>query len=486
MQPPTCLSVPRALAALMTLGVLPLLDAREPPTRAVPDEPRAAAPATEKPDSPPPPERPAHGVALHVETLSGLEPLFGDTIPPLSLEDDADNGLELRAGDRSFTVGDLLFLSFTPVPSGPRGPVQLRLLGDDMLWVRVRERTDDVDEDSVRVESPAFAAKGALPGPGSRDLNLEHVRRFLFRDAFESIGALRTFEARLRKSDSKGSLETDVLHLKSGDPIEGFLDDLGEKSVAFAADGLGDLDLALEKVKAVALSQETGAPQKTTDKPGRPDEPASGSPRGPSVRVYLQDGGLLSGRLESLSSASLTLRHARLRDVVLRLSEIAQIGFLGGRCQFLSDLDPVAHKEHLGAVFRRKMPFRRDANVLGGPLRVDGRTYPKGLGVHAYSRLEYDVAASFERFQATIALDETARPRGATGARGAAGAVVFRVYLDDEELFERSMTHDDAPAQVDLPIAAGRRLVLEVDFGKGDFQMALDRADWCSARVIKK
>lgn len=471
-------------AALTTIAFVALgwaLEARA-QVPAEPPKPEAIV-ADETPPAPPSP-----GVSLSVETLAGLEKLRGEGVPPLSIDSDAGAGLVLRAGDRRFAVGDLLFLSFGPGTPSAQGPVRLRLTGGDSLWGRIRERTDDVDEDSVRVESLVFAAKGGQPGPGVRDIDIGKVRLFLFQDAFESARARRIFEERLWKLGEADPLETDVLHLKSGDPIEGFLDDIGDTTITFGADKLGDLDLAFAKVRAVALAEED-----VTDEDAADDEDDSkkknavtASPSRPSVRVYFRDGGRLSGRLSSLSSTAVTVQHAQLGDVELRLSEVAQIGFLGGRCQFLSDLEPVTRKEHLGALFRRKMPCRRDANVLGGPLRIAGKTYPKGLGVHAYSRLEYDVAGTFSRFQATIGLDEIARPRGNPGARGAAGAVVFRVFLDDKELLEQSMAFDDAPRQIDVSIAGGKRLALEVDFGKGDFQMALDRADWCSARVIKK
>lgn len=484
MTPPTTLSTPhrehppRSRVALTTITFIALGWAFEAhaQVRSEPPQPDAIA-ADETSPQPPDPT-----VALSVETVTGLEKLPGKAIPPLSIAGAAVDGLELRAGDRRFAVRDLLFLSFGSGKPGARGPVRLLLIGGDSLWGRIRERTDDVDEDSLHVESLIFPAEDGRHDPGVRDIDIAKVRFFLFREAFESAHARRVFEERLWKHGEAEPLETDVLHLKSGDPIEGFLDDIGNQTVAFGADKLGDLDLAFEKVKAVALSDEAVDDEDDREK----KDAATESPRRPSVRVYLRDGGRLSGRLSSLSSTTVTVQHAQLGDVDLRLSEVAQIGFLGGRCQFLSDVEPIARKEHLGAVFRGKMPCRRDANVLGGPLRVDGKTYPKGLGVHAYSRLEYDVAGSFERFQATIGLDEIARPRGNPGARGAAGAVVFRVFLDDKELLEQSMAFDDAPRQIDVPIASGQRLALEVDFGKGDFQMALDRADWCSARVIKK
>lgn len=44
--------------------------------------------------------------------------------------------------------------------------------------------------------------------------------------------------------------------------------------------------------------------------------------------------------------------------------------------------------------------------VSGGPLRVNGQTYERGIGTHSLSVLEYDLPAGVTRFTATAALDD--------------------------------------------------------------------------------
>ena len=47
------------------------------------------------------------------------------------------------------------------------------------------------------------------------------------------------------------------------------------------------------------------------------------------------------------------------------------------------------------------------------------------------------------------------------------------------------MRFTDPPQELDLHIVGGRTLSLEVDFGGKNLSAALDRANWCGARIIK-
>jgi hypothetical protein len=118
---------------------------------------------------------------------------------------------------------------------------------------------------------------------------------------------------------------------------------------------------------------------------------------------------------------------------------------------------------------------------------MGGTTRRKGLGVHSYSLLEFDLAAEFSRFRATLGLDDSARPEEAQPQGGDEGSVVFRVKLDGKVLFEKGMTWRDPPTPVDLSVEKGRLLALEVDYGppEGGFNLVRDRANWAEARVVK-
>ena len=100
-----------------------------------------------------------------------------------------------------------------------------------------------------------------------------------------------------------------------------------------------------------------------------------------------------------------------------------------------------------------------EAAGMGTPIRMAGQSYAKGVGVHAYSRLEYKLEGRFRRFQSIVGLDETARPAPHSVA---SGAVLFRVYVDGKKVAEISLSYKDPPRRLDLSVANGKTLGLEV------------------------
>jgi hypothetical protein len=405
------------------------------------------------------------GRELALELISGSESLPLDGLR-LGLEPAADGSSpRLRLGERLLPLEEVILLGFPQLP--PRGEepeVDLCLHGGDRLSGTIRGGGDDLVE-------LAAAAVSAVEPPGATAsalaIDLTHVAVILVRRAFaDEVSA-----SRFRRSLTGERRATDTLHLASGERLSGILDGVDQGGVRFSSERLGRRELAFSRVRALALASLEG------EKPARPG--------GVSIAVHLQNGSLLSGELESLSNERLILGHRQLGKLRIEVEAVAQLAVLGGRCQYLSDLEPARTHEHLGPLFRAKMPFQRDASVTGAPLRMGGKAFTKGLGVHAYSLLEYDLAGGFKRFQATIGLDESARPQGGEDGSGAAGAVVFRVHLDGKVLLELPLTHRDPPRAIDLPVAGGKRLGLEVDFGETDFHLALDRANWAEARVIR-
>jgi hypothetical protein len=119
-------------------------------------------------------------------------------------------------------------------------------------------------------------------------------------------------------------------------------------------------------------------------------------------------------------------------------------------------------------------PYREDRNVLDGMLRVGGRTFVKGLGVHGAARLSYAVPESARQFHAEAAVDDCA---------GGGGSVRFRVFVDGQPKYASPVARGgEAPLPVRVDISGAKRLDLVVDFAdRGD---ELDRADWLDARFV--
>jgi len=70
---------------------------------------------------------------------------------------------------------------------------------------------------------------------------------------------------------------------------------------------------------------------------------------------------------------------------------------------------------------------RVDRNYTGQPLRVNGMTYPNGIGVHAHSVLTFDVPMGYQRFVATGGLDNSGSDQAGCGDQA---SVQFSVYTE--------------------------------------------------------
>jgi alpha-galactosidase len=109
----------------------------------------------------------------------------------------------------------------------------------------------------------------------------------------------------------------------------------------------------------------------------------------------------------------------------------------------------------------------------GQPIRLRGRTYEKGLGVHAPSLVRYRLQQTCTRFTADVGVDdETA----------GAGSVVFEVWSDGQKLYDSQLVTGTTPARhVDVDLGGKRDLRLFV--GTGGDHNGKDHADWADARV---
>lgn len=408
---------------------------------------------------------------------------------------------KLALGDATVGVEDVLFLRFMRPRPPPAASVRVLLILRGVPGGEPTELAGIVeglapgrgDEDTIRFLSPAIvpgaansgAPAGAAPG-GALLVPLETVKGLVVL-AQGAPGEEETSRAaralRLKREVARAQPRKDELVLLQGGRAEGVLEALLKDGVRFSSERLGDVTVAYEKIQAVILADVSGDRNETG---GR----APGGEAAPRVRVGLPDGSRIAASLRAIASGRISLDHAQLGRLEIALEDVAELAFLGGRASYLSDLDPVRVKEELGAAyFPGAKPHHRDENVLGGPIRMSGREYRKGLGVHSYSLLEYEIGSNFSRFQATIGLDDSARPVGPL-VTGVEGSVTFRVKVDGELLLEKPLTWRDAPERIDVPIQGKKVLALEVDYGAPAgpldlFNTALDRANWGDARVVK-
>jgi hypothetical protein len=187
----------------------------------------------------------------------------------------------------------------------------------------------------------------------------------------------------------------------------------------------------------------------------------------------LAGGLVISGLWKDLGTETWKVETAWGQGVNLPAAEIRGVRFRGGQMTYLSDLEPSKIEET--PYFGRRAPWRKDVNLAGGPLKIDGRTYVRGLAVHSRSALTYDLDGQYATFEATVGFDESAK---------GLGRVDCRVFADDKELYANPDLRADAPpVKLALSVANAQRLRLVVDFGAD--QDTGDRVIWANSRLFR-
>jgi len=334
-----------------------------------------------------------------------------------------------------------------PAPdAGPAGPaIDLELAG---RAGRLIGSLDGGEGESLFVE---------LPGRSRLELPIEALRALRMPAALEG-----------RDGTPEAAEEGDRLYVARGsslDRLDGLLAGFEPEGVLFEGP-LGETvhpwaEVAALFVEPLEVLEPEGA--------GRPAE------------VDLAGGGRLRGQLLALSAEQLELDlgPARARIALHDLDELALTGtafaFLGDlEPADLGPLSPFDEGEPLGQAW---VPLV-DRSVVGSPLRVGGRTWGRGLGVHAPSRVRWDLDGGWDRLRLRVGMDDS----GILGTRR--GRARFRVSVDGEVRWSSDEVEAGAAAVVAPPIdlVGARELVLEVEPGS---DWVLDRANWLRPLLVR-
>jgi len=253
----------------------------------------------------------------------------------------------------------------------------------------------------------------------------------------------------------------DVVLLRNGDRIEGTLTDLDRDQVCRLTVGKRRVEIRYARIAAIAFNSELLA---------RPQPP------GPYGHLVLTDGtrvGLRSGRVDA-GGKTLSGKTLFGAPIEVAVDRVVALDVRQGAAVYLSDLEPrrYQHTPFFGVAW----PYTKDGSVAGHELGWGG-TYDKGLGMHAESRLTYDLGGHYRRFEAVVGLDER------TGRRG---RVRVQVLVDGQARdigWDRELTARDEPLRVRIDVRGARALTLAVLCGRfGDVQA---HVNWADARLIK-
>jgi hypothetical protein len=254
----------------------------------------------------------------------------------------------------------------------------------------------------------------------------------------------------------------DALRLLNGDVSSGEVIGWQAETVTLRAGG-GEIKLPNSDVRDIGFN---------------PELLALPEPKELCWLVSLRDG----SRVTLLASKSRVvegkLKAAHVSGVAwdIPLDAISEMRVLRGRAVFLSELSPLEAKHTPFLPGAREWALQRDRSVSGRPLRLKGREFPKGLGMHSRSTVTYDLAGKYRAFHADVGLDDTT-----VGA----GTAACAVEVDGQRVFEDpELSRQKGARRLPiLDVRGAKRLTLIVDFGElGDSQ---DHVDWCDAVLLR-
>lgn len=139
---------------------------------------------------------------------------------------------------------------------------------------------------------------------------------------------------------------------------------------------------------------------------------------------------------------------------------------------YLSDLNWISVTNGWGAVERDRSNGEAGTGD-GNPMRLNGTTYAKGLGVHALSDVRFALGGVCTTFQADVGIDQEV---------GTAGSVVFEVWVDGTLVRKAGILRGAKgidSLKVDISARNELRLVV-TNAGDGN---GSDHADWANARI---
>jgi hypothetical protein len=197
--------------------------------------------------------------------------------------------------------------------------------------------------------------------------------------------------------------------------------------------------------------------------------------------VHAGDGSRLAIAKAKLADGKLDLSTPGGVSLALPLDQVRRLDFTAGKVAYLSDLEPESAEYVPFFGFKAELPalgefyrYRRDAGFDHGPLRVDGKTFRKGLALHSRTVLAYRLPGKFRLFKATVGIDDGVRPSG--NAR-------VEIKADGKTLWQDSVSGDKPASELELDVTGAKRLEIVADFGD-DLDIG-DRVDFGEARVTK-
>jgi hypothetical protein len=160
---------------------------------------------------------------------------------------------------------------------------------------------------------------------------------------------------------------------------------------------------------------------------------------------------------------------------------VRRLDYSSGKVTYLSDLEPQSVQWTPFIKFSTAVEglshyygLRRDEGREHQPLRIDGKTFAKGISLYSRTLATYRVPQGAKKFQAVAGIDDVVRD---------GGVVRLEISADGKSLFKQAIDGSTKSVALDLDISGARKLSILVDYGD-DFD-AGDYLNLGDARMLK-
>jgi hypothetical protein len=251
----------------------------------------------------------------------------------------------------------------------------------------------------------------------------------------------------------------DLLLTPKGESLTGYFEKFTDKDVSFNAGG---------QSRAYAFDAIVGLRLAPLE-----DFKATADP---VATLVLRDGSRVTGKVLGLKEKKLKVEALNAQPWSVPAESLASLEFKGGKMVYLSDLVPasVEEKPYVGGaplVFK----WRKDRSASGGKISLAGKDYDRGIGVHSYARLTFNLEGQYAKFLCDTGLDASA---------SASAASAWKVLVDGKEAAAGLAKAGEKPQPVKIELKGASKLELICDYGPDDDD-AGDVLDWAGARLIK-
>lgn len=322
--------------------------------------------------------------------------------------------------------------------SAPKNALRIYLVGGGSLYGKLGAAREDV----IELDSQLL---GTLRVP------LEHVSALLTERGRRELEK-NSVRSMVRRADR----DADVLWFANGDRLTGSLVSVGSDVVRVVTE-TGPAEAPTEVLLAVFLANPAPA-------------------RNPNIwaRIRLTDSSELPVDVLTWYGPNVRAQAGGWLDTSFRSRFLAEVEVMGGRWLWLADLAPTEFEQR--SLAGQVWPYRIDANVLDQPMRMKGRGYARGIGLHSASNIVYYLGGQYESFTALVGIDDSAGPLADAD---------FRVRVDSRPGFQaRGLRAGQDPLPVRVDVRGGQRLEIDVGFGRNaDIQ---DRINLADAALIRK